>query len=103
MKTIRVDAFSFEIARAIAKDLAHWKDGVSYCESRQYRPFAIILAMQKLGFVESKDYGREALFMFSAKAKISVYSISSSAGGFDVDDQLKLGRADDRSPSDEPF
>jgi hypothetical protein len=69
MKKISVDAFTFEVARALGTDLTTRIGAAACCQSRQDQLFAIILAMEKMGFVDSKDSGREALFIFSARVR----------------------------------
>jgi hypothetical protein len=69
MKKIRVDAFTFEVARALGTDLTTRMGAAACCQSRQDQLFAIILAMEKMGFVDSKDSGREELFIFSARVR----------------------------------
>jgi hypothetical protein len=76
MKNIMVDAFTFEVARAVDIDLSERiGDGFS-SKMEQQRLVAVILALKELGLVTSDDDGRTMCFCFGQEAKELVGDVS---------------------------
>lgn len=69
MKRILVDMFTFEVARALDRDLSE-RVGEEYCfAEQQQRLVAIILALKDLDFIIAEDRAGERWFFFGERAK----------------------------------
>jgi hypothetical protein len=69
MKRIFVDAFTFEVARALDRDLSEKLSAEFALTEEQQRLVAVLFALADRGFVIYEDYGRKAMFCFGAEAK----------------------------------
>ncbi|ANW00091.1 hypothetical protein [Bradyrhizobium icense] len=69
MKRIFVDAFTFEVARALDRDLSERFGDEFAATSEQQRLVAVLLALTDWGFLAHDDQRREASFCFGPVAK----------------------------------
>ena len=68
MKNLWVDAFTFEVARALHGHLSKWADEDVSEKIEQQRLMAVIFALKDLGLLYYDDIGHTASICFAAEA-----------------------------------
>jgi hypothetical protein len=68
VKHVLVDAFTFEVARALHGHLSEWADEDVSAKIEQQRLMAMILALKDLGLLYYDDLGRTASICFGPEA-----------------------------------
>ena len=69
VKKIFVDAFTFEVARVLDKDLSERIGDGFASKIEKERLVAVFLALKNWGLVVSEDHGRKTWFCFGSEAK----------------------------------